>query len=62
MRIEAGVADLVRRIRDDQAQVRYSMARWFSLKTDGDGLSVVWPQNHCDGFLIWATKPRMKVW
>jgi hypothetical protein len=40
------------------------------LKTDGDGLSVIWPQNHWDGFLrfglktggddfslVWASKP-----
>jgi hypothetical protein len=24
---------------------------WLSLKTKVDGLSVVWPQNHWDGFL-----------
>jgi hypothetical protein len=35
---------------------------WFSLKTDGDGLSVVWPQNQYGGFLIWASKPRSMVW
>jgi hypothetical protein len=35
---------------------------WFSLKTGGDGLSVVWPQNHCDSFLIWASKQRSTVW
>jgi hypothetical protein len=23
---------------------------WFGLKTKGDGLSVVWPQNHRDDF------------
>jgi hypothetical protein len=34
----------------------------FSLKTGGDGLSVVWPQNHCDSFLVWASKPRSMVW
>jgi hypothetical protein len=26
------------------------------LKTDGDGLSVVWPQNHYDGFLWFGLK------
>jgi hypothetical protein len=44
---------------------------WLSLKTKVDGLSVVWPQNHCDwfpalglktecyGLVIWASKsPR----
>jgi hypothetical protein len=25
---------------------------WLSLKTKVDGLSVVWPQNHSDGFLV----------
>jgi hypothetical protein len=34
---------------------------WFSLKTGGDGLSVVWPQNHCDNLLVWASKPRATV-
>jgi hypothetical protein len=24
----------------------------FILKNSGDGLSAVWPQNHCDGFLV----------
>jgi hypothetical protein len=28
----------------------------------GYGLSVVWPRNHYDRFLIWASKPRSKVW
>jgi hypothetical protein len=27
-----------------------------SLKTKVDGLSVVWPQNHCDGFLRFGLK------
>jgi hypothetical protein len=31
----------------------------FSLKTSGDGLSVVWPQNHYYDLVIWASKsPR----
>jgi hypothetical protein len=34
----------------------------FSLKTGGDCLSVVWPQNHYDDFFIWASKPRSTVW
>jgi hypothetical protein len=34
----------------------------FRLKIGGDDLSVVWPQNHCDGFLVWASKPRSTVW
>jgi hypothetical protein len=34
----------------------------FSLKIGGYSLSVVWPQNYCDGFLVWATKPRLIVW
>jgi hypothetical protein len=34
----------------------------FSLKTDGDGLSVVWHQNHCDSFLVWASKLGLMVW
>jgi hypothetical protein len=35
---------------------------WFSLKTGGDSLLVVWPQNHCDSFLVCASKPRSMVW
>jgi hypothetical protein len=34
----------------------------FSLKTGGDGLIVVWPQNHRGGFLVWASKPKSMVW
>jgi uncharacterized membrane protein len=31
---------------------------WLSLKTNVNGLSVVWPQNHWDGFSSdWASKP-----
>jgi hypothetical protein len=29
---------------------------WLSLKTKVDGLSVVWPQNHWDGFLWFGLK------
>jgi hypothetical protein len=29
---------------------------WLSLKTKVDGLSVVWPQNHSDGFLRFGLK------
>jgi hypothetical protein len=29
---------------------------WLSLKTKVDGLSVVWPQNHWDGFLRFDLK------
>jgi hypothetical protein len=77
---------LVRRIGDDQPQVKYSVVGrsggrvtlcairiihveetksagfWFSLKTGGDGLLVVWPQNHCDSFLLWASKSRSMIW
>jgi hypothetical protein len=47
---------------------------WLSLKTTADGLSVVWPQNHWDGFsrfglkpmtsgfLVWSSKPAATVW
>jgi hypothetical protein len=36
---------------------RGARVSWLSLKTKVDGLSVVWPQNHCDGFsLVWASK------
>jgi hypothetical protein len=28
----------------------------------GDGFSMVWPQNHYDSFLVWASKPRSMVW
>jgi hypothetical protein len=31
----------------------------FNLKTGGDSLSVVWPQNHYYGLVIWTSKsPR----
>jgi hypothetical protein len=84
--IDAGVGDLVQRIRDDQAQVGCLVAGglggWvtpcvirivyveetkstgfrFSLKTSGGGLSVLWPQNHYDSFLVWTIKPRLTVW
>jgi hypothetical protein len=30
--------------------------------TDGDGLSVIGLQNHCDDFLVWASKLRSMVW
>jgi hypothetical protein len=29
---------------------------WFSLKTKVDGLRVVWPQNHSDGFRWFGLK------
>jgi hypothetical protein len=29
---------------------------WFGLKTKGDGLSVVWPQNRWDGFFRFGLK------
>jgi hypothetical protein len=29
---------------------------WLSLKTKVDGFSVVWPQNHWDGFLLFDLK------
>jgi hypothetical protein len=29
---------------------------WLSLKTKIDGLSVIWPQNHWDGFLWFGLK------
>jgi hypothetical protein len=33
-----------------------------SLKTKVDSLSVVWPQNHWDGFSsVWASKPMVMV-
>jgi hypothetical protein len=35
---------------------------WFSLKTGCDGLSVLWPQSHCDSFLVWVSKLRSTVW
>jgi hypothetical protein len=35
---------------------------WLSLKTKVDDLSVVWPQNYCDGFSsVWASKPMATV-
>jgi hypothetical protein len=36
---------------------------WLSLKTKVDGLSVVWPQNHWDGFSsVWASKLTVTVY
>jgi hypothetical protein len=36
---------------------RGARVSWLSLKTKVDGLSVVWPQNHWDGFSsVWALK------
>jgi hypothetical protein len=35
---------------------REARVSWFSLKSKVDGLSVVWPQNHCDGFLRFNLK------
>jgi hypothetical protein len=33
-----------------------------TLKTKVDGLSVVWPQNHWNGFSsVWASKPMARV-
>jgi hypothetical protein len=26
------------------------------------GFFLVWPQNHYDSFLVWASKPRSMVW
>jgi hypothetical protein len=34
----------------------------FSLKTGGDGLLVIWPQNHYNSFLVWDSKPMSMVW
>jgi hypothetical protein len=35
---------------------------WLSLKIKVDGLSVVWPQNHWDGFLsVWVSRPMVTV-
>jgi hypothetical protein len=35
---------------------------WLSLKTKVDSLSMVWPQNHWDGFSsVWASKPMVMV-
>jgi predicted dienelactone hydrolase len=33
----------------------------FGFKIDGDGLWVVWPQNHSDGFAGLASKPVVTV-
>jgi hypothetical protein len=41
---------------------RGAQVSWLSLKTKVDGLSVVWPQNHWDGFSsVWASKPMATV-
>jgi hypothetical protein len=53
-----------RRVRSASYMWRRRGARIFrfSLKTGGDNLSVVWPQNNCDNFLVWALKPRSIIW
>jgi hypothetical protein len=33
-----------------------------SLKTGGDDLSVVFPKNHYNSFMVWASKLRSTVW
>jgi hypothetical protein len=41
---------------------RGAWVSWLSLKTKVDGLSVVWPENHWDGFSsVWASKPMATV-
>jgi hypothetical protein len=36
---------------------RGARVSWLSLKTKINGLSVVWPQNHCDGLsVVWPQK------
>jgi hypothetical protein len=41
---------------------REARVSWLSLKTKVDGLSVVWPQNHWEGFSsVWAPKPMAMV-
>jgi hypothetical protein len=41
---------------------RGARVSWLSLKTKVDGLSVVWPQNHWEGFSsVWASKPMATV-
>jgi hypothetical protein len=53
---------------------REAQVSWLNLKTKGDGLWVVWHQNHSDGFLwfglktggsgfsVWTLKPAGAVW
>jgi hypothetical protein len=36
--------------------IRGARVSWLSLKTKVDSLSVVWPQNHWDGFLRFGLK------
>jgi hypothetical protein len=41
---------------------RGAQVSWLSLKTKVDGLSVVWPQNHWDGFSsVWTSKSMATV-
>jgi hypothetical protein len=41
---------------------RGARVSWLSLKTKDDGLSVVWPQNHWDGFSsVCVSKPMATV-
>jgi hypothetical protein len=42
---------------------RGAQVSWLSLKTKVDGLSVVWPQNHWDGFSsVWTSKSMATVY
>jgi hypothetical protein len=42
---------------------RQAWVSWLSLKTNVDGLSVVWPQNHWDDFSsVWASKPMATIY
>jgi hypothetical protein len=38
------------------------VCQWFGLKTGGDDLLVVCPQNYYDDFLVWTSKPSSMVW
>jgi hypothetical protein len=48
-------------IRSVHMEEMRSTSFWFSLKTGGNSLSVVQPQNHYDGFIVWTSKPRSMV-
>jgi hypothetical protein len=56
-RIEAGVGDLVRRIGDDQAQVRYSVAKRSGGRMMPCAIRIVHvEETRSAGFPVWASK------
>jgi hypothetical protein len=62
-RIEAEVGDLVQRIVDDQAQVRYSMTRRSRGRVMSCAMRIVHvEETRSVGFPVWVSKPMSMVW